>query len=187
MNYDREYRGSVNPKMRLIKRSLLLCLLTAVLANPLAAADVGFDLFGVSYHLDRRTASGERFHEFNPGLGIQFIPFERAQGLIFLEGGFYRDSFANTAKFMSFGGKYKIIEPLSLGVGITVCQSPSFNRGHPVLAPIPFLTYRYKRVSLTMVYLPESENINDYASLAFYATVWPFSGKDAPAAAAEGP
>lgn len=80
--------------------------LCAVLALPATAlAVVGINLYGLSYHLDRRRARELKVdNEINPGLGLRYhVPHSERLQWIF-DAGAYRDSGRNTALLAGAGG-----------------------------------------------------------------------------------
>ena len=85
----------------------------AACATPCAAqSQLGINLYGLSYHLDRDVAkSPGHNNQFNPGLGLRCrLPGEKFDR--FLDGGFYYDSGRNTTLYAG-GGLFR--SPLTSG------------------------------------------------------------------------
>lgn len=141
------------------------------LSFPAFSAELGIDVFGLSYHHDRKNYKGESFNEFNPGLGLNCILLDKRKVLLFADSGYYKDSLANWAQFLTVGARYKIIPALSLGLGLTYFKSRSYNRGDPALGPIPILSYRYKMFSLNTVFLPKYKDVNQHSAFGFFGTI----------------
>lgn len=50
------------------------------------------------------------------------------------------------------------------------------NRGRTALAPVPLTAYETRAVTFNFVYLPGVSEINEVATLGFWATLWLGSG-----------
>jgi hypothetical protein len=145
-----------------------------LLASPCAAqGQLGVNVYGFSYHLERERARKAGFdNEMNPGLGLRYrVP--RAQFDWFADGGAYRDSKRNTATYAGGGALWKPSERLRLGGALAVVHSDTYNQGDPFIAPLPLVAYEWRRVTLNLVYFPKLGGINDISTLGFWVTLWP--------------
>lgn len=152
-------------------RKAAFCALLA-LPSP-ALADIGLNLYGLSYHFDRSRARELKVdNEINPGLGLRYrVPHsERLQW--FLDVGAYRDSGRNTALVAGAGGLWHATDRLRLGAALALFDSDTYNRGKTALAPVPVAAYELDRVMLNFVYLPKVREVNEVATLGFWATWW---------------
>jgi hypothetical protein len=152
-------------------RRLFAC---AALALPLpAAADLGLNLYGLSYHFDRSQARAIGVdNEFNPGLGVRYrVPHSERLQWIF-DAGAYRDSGRNTALLAGAGALWQVSEGWRLGGALTVLHSDTYNRGRTFVAPLPLAAYEFRSATLNFVYLPKVSDLNEVATLGVWATVW---------------
>jgi hypothetical protein len=152
-------------------RRAFLC---AALALPVPAlADLGINLYGLSYHLDRARARELRVdNEVNPGLGLRYrVPHSERLAWIF-DVGTYRDSGRNTALLAGAGALWNISERARLGGALVVLNSDTYNRGKTAIAPVPVAAFETRPVMLNLVYLPKVSDINEVATLGFWATWW---------------
>ncbi len=152
-------------------RRLFAC---AALALPLpAAADLGINLYGLSYHFDRSRARAIGVdNEFNPGLGVRYrVPHsERLQWI--LDAGAYRDSGRNTARLAGAGALWQVSEGWRVGGALALLDSDTYNQGKAFIAPLPLAAYEFRSVTLNFVYLPKVSDLNEVATLGIWATVW---------------
>ncbi len=141
------------------------------------AAEFGINLYGMSYHLDRRDVTGYRFNERNPGLGLRYVIAERRRSQYYVEAAVLEDSYRRAAKYATFGYGYHVHKGLSIGVLFGVYDSRSVAES-AVLVAVPMISYRYRDVKLNLVHLPEFPGINPYPSFALYATlfIWQSQG-----------
>jgi len=148
-------------------------LVFAFLLLPISArADLGLNVYGLSYHLDRDKARQLGVdNEFNPGLGVRWRRAEKSFDW-FADAGFYRDSGRNTALLAGGGALWHATEGLRLGGALALLHSDTYNRGKTFVAPLPVAAYDFKRVTLNMVFLPKVHEVNDINTLGFWATVW---------------
>lgn len=146
----------------------------ALLVLPAAAyADVGINLYGLSYHFDRSRARELRVdNEVNPGLGLRYrvAHSERLQWIFDVAA--YRDSGRNTALVAGAGALWHVSERVRLGAALAVLDSDTYNRGKTTLAPLPVAAYELRQATLNFVYLPKVSDINEVATLGFWATWW---------------
>jgi hypothetical protein len=157
-----------------VKPLVLLGVLLGALVLPLpACAELGINLYGLSYHFDRGRARELRLdNEINPGVGLRYrVPQSERLAWIFDVGG-YRDSGRNTALLAGAGGLFKVSDGWRLGAALAVLDSATYNRGKTTLAPVPLAAYETRRVTFNFVYLPRVSDINDVATLGFWATWW---------------
>jgi hypothetical protein len=145
-----------------------------LLALPLpAAADLGLNLYGLSYHFDRAAARELGVNNgVNPGLGVRYRAraSERLQWIV--DVGAYYDSGRNTALVAGAGGLWHATEHVRLGAALALFDSDTYNRGRTTLAPLPLAAYELDRATLNFVYLPKVREINEVATLGFWVTWW---------------
>ena len=55
---------------------------------------------------------------------------------------------------------------------LVVLDSATYNRGKTTLAPVPLAAYETRPVTFNFVYLPKVADINEVATLGFWATWW---------------
>jgi len=152
-------------------RRLFAC---AALALPLpAAADLGINLYGLSYHFDRsRARSLGVDNEINPGLGVRYrVPHSERLHWI-LDAGAYRDSGRNTARLAGAGALWQVSEGWRVGGALALLDSDTYNQGKAFIAPLPLAAYEFRSVTLNFVYLPKVSDLNEVATLGIWATVW---------------
>lgn len=151
------------------------CLASVALtvALPAHAGDLGINLYGFSYHLDRARARELAVdNEVNPGLGVRYrVPHgERLDW--FIDAGAYRDSGHNTALLAGVGGLWHLTSGWRAGAALALFDSATYNRGRTFLAPLPLAAYETRYVTLNAVYLPKVSDFNEVATLGFWATWW---------------
>jgi hypothetical protein len=138
-----------------------------------AHADIGLNLYGASYHLDRDKAREIGLtNEFNPGLGVRWRKAHSETLDYFVDAGFYEDSAENTAKLLGGGALWHASERLRLGGGLVVMQSETYNRGNAFVAPAPVVAYEWRRVTFNAVYFAKWRDVNRTNQLGFWLTVW---------------
>ena len=104
---------------------------------------------------------------------LPFAGFRRANDLAWiLDVGGYCDSGRNTALLAGAGGLFKVSDGWRLGAALAVLDSATYNRGKTTLAPVPLAAYETRRVTFNFVYLPRVSDINEVATLGFWATWW---------------
>jgi hypothetical protein len=137
-----------------------------------ARADLGLNLYGLSWHFDQ-----DKAHElgvdnpFNPGLGVRLRAPREAWDWI-ADAGFYRDSGRNTATLAGGGVLWHLGPSLRLGGAVVLMHSETYNRGRAFIAPLPLAAYELGRVTLNMVYMPKVHEVNDINTLGFWLTLW---------------
>lgn len=150
----------------------LFLLLVAALAAAPARADLGANIYGVSYHFDRDRAKALGVDSgFNPGLGVRWRKVDTSVDW-FADVGFYRDSGRNTAKLAGVGGLWHATENFRAGGAIALLHSDTYNGGRAFIAPLPVLAYELRPLTLNMVYLPKVHQVNDINTLGFWLTWW---------------
>jgi hypothetical protein len=160
---------------------MLLMLSAAILISAgteANAAEFGINLYGMSYHLDRRDVTGYRFNERNPGLGLRYVIAVRAKSQYYAETAILEDSYRRAAKYVTFGYGYQLYRGLSIGVLFGLYDSRSVAE-NAVLVAVPMISYRYRDLKLNLVHLPEFPGINPYPSFALYATVFVWGTRSA--------
>ncbi len=150
---------------------LLVLVATMGLSAISYSAELGINLYGLSYHLDRRDVTGYRFNERNPGVGATLTIHEKQRSHYYIEAGIMEDSYRRAAKYVTFGYGYRIVKGLSIGVLCGIYDSRSVAES-AVLVAAPKVAYRYRDVELHLVHLPEFPGINPYPSFALYATLY---------------
>ena len=146
--------------------------LVLILISTACRADLGLNVYGLSYHLDRDKAHKLGVdNEFNPGLGVRWRKVEKSFDW-FADVGFYRDSGRNTAALAGGGALWHASEGLRLGGALALLHSDTYNKGKTFVAPLPVAAYDFRRVTLNMVFLPKVHEVNDINTLGFWATVW---------------
>ena len=150
--------------MRAALLVLLLC------ARP-AYADIGLNIYGLSYHFDRDKARELGLtHEFNPGLGIRW---RAADAGVFADAAVYSDSAANTAVVAGAGYLWRAGESLRLGGALALFRSDTYNKGDAFIAPIPLVAYEAgRRVTLNLAYFPKWRDVNLTNQVGGWITVW---------------
>jgi hypothetical protein len=146
----------------------------ALAALPLpAVADLGINLYGLSYHFDRARARELRVdNEFNPGLGLRYrVPHSERLQWIF-DVGLYHDSGRNTAALAGAGALWKVSEGWRLGAGLAAFKSNTYNRGEPFVAPLPLAAYEFRSATLNFTLFPRLAEVNEVATLAVWLTWW---------------
>jgi len=142
------------------------------LAPSVTAGEVGINLFGLSYHLDRRDEQGRRFNEINYGIGANYTFYKNHRSHYYLEGGIYDDSFRKTARYITVGYDYRLFAQLYCGLLVGLIDSRSLSSSGSIVAAVPLLRYRWSHVSFNVVHLPKFPGINEYPAFATYLTIW---------------
>ncbi len=140
--------------------------MTACLAN---ANSFGINLYGMSYHFLRAGQSRDRLNEFNKGIGARASFGTRKSSTFLIEGGTFKDTFRNQAKYLGIGVMLKTVSQLRIGIIGAMYTTKSLGRGG-TLAAIPAASYTVWRVTLNGAYLPKYKGINPYHILGLYLT-----------------
>jgi len=151
--------------MRFALLALLLCAASA-------RAELGINVYGLSYHFDRDKARERGLkHEVNPGLGIRWR--EKGDNVdFFADAGAYRDSAAHTAKIAGGGALWHASERLRLGAALVLFKSETYNLGKAFIAPVPLAAYELRRVTFNLVYLPKWRDQNQINLIGAWITIW---------------
>ena len=166
---------------RIIQTSQLSLSLFVIVAgllvchSPACGGEFGINLYGLSYHLDRRDVTGYRFNERNPGIGLQFVAYEKQRSRYYLEAAILEDSYRRAAKYVTLGYGYHVYKGFSLGVLFGLYDSRSVAES-AVLVAVPMVSFRYRDFDMHLVHLPEFPGINPYPSFALYGTLYVWGG-----------
>ena len=150
-------------------RSILLF----VLLLPLAArADLGVNVYGLSWHIDADKARAEGVDTwYNPGLGVRYrVPGERFD--YFFDAGAYRDSGRNTAILAGAAAHWRATQRARLGLALVLFNSKTYNSGNTFIAPLPVAAWEFDSVTVNMVWMPKWSEVNDINTLGFWLTYW---------------
>src|SRR5678815_1839127 len=95
---------------------------------PLAAhADLGLNVYGLSWHFDQDKAREiGTDNQVNPGLGVRLRKVEERWDW-FADAGFYRDSGRNTATLAGAGALWHLGESARLGLALAILHSDTYN------------------------------------------------------------
>jgi hypothetical protein len=153
--------------------AFLLCTVLALHAFA-KTGEVGLNVYGLSYHLDRAHARELRLdNELNRGLGVRYRVLRSERLDWIFDAGAYYDSGRNTAVVAGAGALWKTSsERLRLGAALVFFDTQSLNRGHSFLAPLPLATYELDRATLNLVYLPKFRELNPVPAFGFWVTFW---------------
>lgn len=151
--------------------ALLILAADATAAWAFDYSRLGLNLYGLSYHLDRRDQSGQRFNEFNPGGGVSFVFHEHGKSHYSVEGGIFVDSYRKRATYFVLGYEYDLFKPVGIGMVFGVYDSRAVSLDGPIVAAAPFAAIHYRRLCLRVVHLPEFPGINPYPSFASYLII----------------
>ena len=145
-------------------------LLALLLGAGAAHADIGLNIYGLSYHFDRDKAKELGLtHEFNPGLGIRW---RRADPGVFAVAAAYSESAANTAVVSGAGYPSRAGDSLRLGGALALFRSDTYIKGDAFIAPIPLAAYEYRRVTFNLAYFPKWRDTNLTNQVGGWITVW---------------
>ncbi len=133
------------------------------------AGNLGIDIFGLSYHPDKFTASGRRLNGLNFCGGLNYILREKKRTLLTVHGGAYYSSGSAPAEFAALTWQYKF-GWFRIGPSVTVMQSRSYNHGNIFAAPLLLISLRYKSVSVNALPIPKYKDRNRNSALAFFIT-----------------
>lgn len=146
------------------------------LPSEVRANEFGVNLYGISYHFLRESQSRDPFNEVNTGIGFRATFGGRNSSRLFFEGGRFKDTLENTAKYMSIGFLLKIIHQFRVGLNGAIYTSKSIRNGNAFFAPLPIASYSLWRVTVNGVYMPKYQGTNPYHTLGFYLTIRLFEG-----------
>jgi hypothetical protein len=152
-------------KARLLGAALCLYALTG-------HADLGINVYGLSYHLDQDKAKELGVdNQVNPGLGVRWRE-RKTNWDWFADAGFYRDSGRHSAKLAGGGALWHATERVRLGGALALLNSKTYNGGKSFIAPLPVAAYELGRVTLNAVYMPKVHELNDINTFGFWLTLW---------------
>jgi len=156
----------------------LLAIATAVYglgaASPARADELGFTVFGLSYHFNRDKARQlDVDNSFNPGLGLKYRFAEYGRWTFDAEGGVFRDSGSNTATYLGVTALWHVGRGFQVGGALALLKSSTYNQNDLFIAPLPMLAYDVGPVTLNLTYFPKISGVNEVAALGFWVTVWP--------------
>ena len=147
-------------------------LLGFAIVPAMAHADLGINVYGLSYHLDQDKAKELGVdNQVNPGLGVRWRE-RKSTWDWFADAGVYRDSGRNTAKLAGAGALWHASERVRLGGALAFLNSNTYNGGKSFIAPLPVVTYEGRPLTLNMVVLPKVHDLNDINTLGFWLTLW---------------
>ncbi len=152
----------------------LLTLLSLILTFAVSkgqANSIGLNIYGISYHFLEPYQNREYLNEINQGLGIRASFGRCSTGTYFIEGGFFKDTFKNRAKYLSTGYMFRLLKQFRIGLHAGIYKTNSINWGRGVIAVVPIASYTVKFVTLNTVYLPKYEGVNAFHTLAGYLTI----------------
>lgn len=135
------------------------------------ANEFGVNFYGLSYHIITDKRSRDRLNEFNPGIGFRATFGRQNSSNLFLEGGQFRDTFDNSAKYISIGLLLRIVHHFKVGVNASVYSTKSIRGGDTFFAPVPIATYTLGPITANGIFLPKYSDINPYHTLGFYLTI----------------
>ena len=151
-------------------RGALTLLLALAGTSGAARADLGLNVYGLSYHFDRDKARERGLtHEINPGLGLRW---RNGDSPLFIDAGIYRDSAAHTARVAGAGFLWPAAAHLRLGAGLALFHSDTYNAGKAFIAPVPLAAYDTRRVTLNLAYFPKWHEQNPTNQIGAWVTLW---------------
>jgi len=114
--------------------ALLIISIPILIGSDVYANSLGINLYGVSYHFLNHNQSRDRLNEFNPGLGLRASFGTDSTNIFFIEGGSFKDTFNNQAKYLSIGYLIRVWKQLRVGLNAAVYTTRSINRGEAFLS-----------------------------------------------------
>lgn len=133
----------------------------------------GLNVYGFSYHFERDYARRiDADNEFNPGLGIRKGLWKSPSGnqRVHGEAGVYYDSGERWAKTADVTYQYQLFRNFWAGAGLFFFHTRTYNRGDPVLAPLPVLAYDFGWAELNLAYAPKWGELNRINTLGAFLT-----------------
>jgi hypothetical protein len=144
-------------------RSALVVMMFASTAFAQASSSERFSqveltLAGVSCHYQaRENEYGEKYNEFNPGLGLRISRLANQRNYVYGEAGFYRDSYSFNTYYGGIGyqRRYGVFGIGAFG-GLRVRdygdEDDDFAYGNPLFI-VPVASVTYHRTSLALIWL----------------------------------
>lgn len=157
---------------RLVGISSLVALFFGGMPSVATSTEIGFNLYGLSYHTDRDAAESLDFNEVNLGFGFQVAFLESKVGQFLGDGGFFKDTFRETAGYIALGYKLKITEALRAGILVSRYTSISVNDGNSLIAPVPVVSIRLGFICANFVYMAAHEPVNRFSWFGAYLTLY---------------
>ena len=136
--YEKSGKGSLLSWSDLVTILVLLIISIPILiGSDLSANSVGVNLYGFSYHILKENQLRDRLNEFNPGIGLRASFGTASTNTLFIEGGSYKDTFENQARYLSVGYLIRLWKQLRIGINAAVYKTESTRRGSAFFAPVP--------------------------------------------------
>jgi hypothetical protein len=148
---------------------LFLVFAIATILNA-GAPESGLNLYGFSYHPDRKDSRGYEFREFNPGLGYHLNFFDNKHVILSTDAGLFLNSVSRSTSFAVAGAEAKIFSGLSAGASSGIVYSPAYNSGHVIFALLPSVSFRYESLRFNCTYIPKYKDVNRNSALGFSVT-----------------
>lgn len=147
-------------------------LAASLLAPALCRADVGLNIYGLSWHIDGDKARAEGVDNWlNPGLGVRYrVPGERFD--YFFDAGVYRDSGRNTAVLAGGAAHWRATQSARLGLALVILNSKTYNNGNTFIAPLPVAAWEFNSATFNVVWMPKLREVNEVNTLGFWLTYW---------------
>jgi hypothetical protein len=145
----------------------------AAIALPAAAAELGVNLYGLSYHLDRTRARELGMDNgFNPGLGLRYRVSQSERVQWIFDAGMYYDSGRNTATLAGAGVLWSFGGGWHFGGALAAFHSNTYNDGDPFIGPVPLAAYEFRSATLNFTFFPKVAAVNEVATLGAWLTWW---------------
>jgi hypothetical protein len=159
------------------RRVVLAVAFAACIAAAPARADwrdVGVNVYGLSYHVDRdRARELDVDNGLNPGLGVRYNFAKWERWTFLAEAGAYHDSGRNTAVYGGAAALWQAVGGLHVGAALVAMNSDTYNRGKTFLAPLPVIGYDFGPAMVNLTYFPKVSNYNEVGTLGLWFTLWP--------------
>lgn len=127
------------------------------------------NLYGASYHTDRRMKETENLNERNYGAGLRYY----VNDTTFIEGGEFADSMNGKSRFIGIAYQANA-GPFSIGVEPFFMTRPNYNGGKAFMAALPFASLKIRNVTTSVTYTPyvkvDDQNII-YETYAVYTSI----------------
>jgi hypothetical protein len=137
----------------------------------LTAGEFGLNIYGLSFHLDRKDSSGKKFNEINPGLGMNYVFQNTSKHIVKMDAGLFKNSGSQLAEYVAMGYAYKLRNSLNVGGEVAFLHGKNYNNGRPSLGIVPMLSFRHETVSFNLLYLPRYKEVNRNSAFGLYATI----------------
>ena len=153
-------------------KSIFLLFVAVALPAPSHAADLGLNVYGLSWHLNRDKAREIGVDNwFNPGVWLRYRLSEERVDWVF-DAGAYHDGGRNTAVIAGGGGLWHAAERLRLGAALAFFHSKTYNGGQPFIAPVPLAAYEFRSATLNAFFAPKVRDVNRINTVGFWLTFW---------------